>query len=78
MLARWTGTDPSQSGLGLKIGAGLLSGAIAITVGNPADLVKVRMQGDKPAQGQLPRYSSAFAAYPDIVKNEGVTALWTG
>lgn len=46
-----------------------LSGAIGITVANPTDLVKVRLQ----AEGKLPaeepkRYSSALSAYYTIVQ----------
>lgn len=36
------GTNPS---LLQKIGAGLITGGIAITVANPTDLVKIKMQG---------------------------------
>lgn len=48
-------------------------------VGNPTDVLKVRMQ----AQGRLPAgtpqlYTSALAAYGTIVRQEGVRALWTG
>lgn len=44
-------------------------GALAITVANPTDLVKVRLQ----AEGKLPagvprRYSGALNAYSTIVK----------
>lgn len=62
-----------------KILAALFTGAIAIVVANPTDLVKVRLQ----AEGKLPvgvarRYSGALQAYYAIVKQEGVAALWTG
>lgn len=62
-----------------KIGAGLATGAIAICVASPTDLVKVRMQGE----GKLPpgvprRYSSAVAAYGIIAREEGLTGLWKG
>ncbi|KAL3624009.1 Mitochondrial uncoupling protein 2 [Castilleja foliolosa] len=62
-----------------KILSALLTGAIAIVVANPTDLVKVRLQ----AEGKLPvgvprRYSGALDAYYAIVKQEGVAALWTG
>ncbi|KAK6145296.1 hypothetical protein DH2020_022116 [Rehmannia glutinosa] len=62
-----------------KILAALLTGAIAIAVANPTDLVKVRLQ----AEGKLPvgvprRYIGALDAYYAIVKQEGVAALWTG
>ena len=68
-----------SDGIGVKIAAGLLSGAIGITVASPTDLVKVRMQ----SEGRLPpgvpkKYPSAFGAYGLIVKQEGLAALWTG
>ncbi|KAL8146055.1 hypothetical protein AgCh_003982 [Apium graveolens] len=62
-----------------KILAALITGAIAISVANPTDLVKVRLQ----SEGKLPagvarRYSSALSAYYTIVQQEGLSALWTG
>eukprot|EP00898_Chlorokybus_atmophyticus_P001232 jgi/Chlat1/2109/Chrsp17S00184 len=62
-----------------KIASGLTTGAIAITVASPTDLVKVRLQ----AEGKLPagvprRYSGAMNAYSTIIKQEGVAGLWTG
>ncbi|CAI9098378.1 OLC1v1035012C3 [Oldenlandia corymbosa var. corymbosa] len=65
--------------LSKKILAALTTGALGITVANPTDLVKVRLQ----AEGKLPpgvprRYSGAVDAYSKIVRQEGLTALWTG
>lgn len=61
-----------------KIAAGLATGALGITVANPTDLVKVRMQ----AQGQLPPaerpYTSSMDCYSKTVANEGVLGLWNG
>ncbi|KAM6550744.1 hypothetical protein CsatB_000552 [Cannabis sativa] len=62
-----------------KILAALTTGALAITVANPTDLVKVRLQ----SEGKLPpgvprRYSGALNAYSTIVRQEGFGALWTG
>jgi len=62
-----------------KVAAGLLTGALAISIASPTDLVKVRMQ----AEGKLPagtprKYPSAFAAYSIIARQEGVKGLWTG
>ncbi|KAE8696535.1 Mitochondrial uncoupling protein 2 [Hibiscus syriacus] len=62
-----------------KILAALTTGALGITVANPTDLVKVRLQ----AEGRLPpgvprRYSGALNAYSTIARTEGVAALWTG
>ncbi|TQE00935.1 hypothetical protein C1H46_013475 [Malus baccata] len=54
----------------------MLTGALAIIVANPTDLVKVRLQ----AEGKLPagvpkRYTGSLDAYSTI---EGLGALWTG
>lgn len=62
-----------------KILAALATGAMAIAIANPTDLVKVRLQ----AEGKLPhgahrRYSGALNAYITIVRQEGLGALWTG
>ncbi|GJX12776.1 mitochondrial uncoupling protein 1 [Tanacetum coccineum] len=52
-----------------------LRGALAISVENPTDLVKVRLQAEgKLAPGVPRRYSGALNAYSTI---EGVRALWT-
>ncbi|KAK2384853.1 mitochondrial uncoupling protein [Trifolium repens] len=65
--------------LSKKILAAFTTGAVAIAVANPTDLVKVRLQ----AEGKLPpgvpkRYSGSLNAYSSIVRQEGVRALWTG
>ncbi|KAM5552149.1 mitochondrial uncoupling protein 1-like, partial [Rosa sericea] len=62
-----------------KILAALTTAALAITVANPTDLVKVRLQ----AEGKLPpgaprRYSGALNAHSTILRQEGVGDLWTG
>eukprot|EP00195_Chlamydomonas_chlamydogama_P013027 CAMPEP_0202900304 /NCGR_PEP_ID=MMETSP1392-20130828/10982_1 /ASSEMBLY_ACC=CAM_ASM_000868 /TAXON_ID=225041 /ORGANISM="Chlamydomonas chlamydogama, Strain SAG 11-48b" /LENGTH=277 /DNA_ID=CAMNT_0049586673 /DNA_START=151 /DNA_END=984 /DNA_ORIENTATION=+ len=65
--------------LHLKIAAGLTTGALAICIASPTDLVKVRMQ----SEGRLPpgtpkKYPSAISAYRIIAKEEGVLGLWKG
>ncbi|KAG5550402.1 hypothetical protein RHGRI_015379 [Rhododendron griersonianum] len=65
--------------LSKKVLAAFTTGALAITIANPTDLVKVRLQ----AEGKLPpgvprRYSGALNAYSTILRQEGVGALWTG
>ena len=59
-----------------KIAAGLTTGALAICIASPTDLVKVRMQ----AEGKLPagtpkKYPSAFGAYATIARfaSPGIT-----
>ncbi|EPS59739.1 hypothetical protein M569_15066, partial [Genlisea aurea] len=65
--------------LSKKILAALTTGGLAISIANPTDLVKVRLQ----AEGKLPpgvarRYSGALNAYSTIMRQEGISALWTG
>ncbi|KAF5446806.1 hypothetical protein F2P56_032407 [Juglans regia] len=58
-----------------KILAALLTGAIAIAVANPTDLVKVRLQAEgKPLAGVPRRYSGALDAYFNIVR-QGLSGL---
>jgi len=66
-----------------KIVAGGGSGAIASAVANPTDLMKVRLQTDGMSKGPdgkyLPKkYAGMVDCFMKVVKEEGVTALWTG
>ncbi|XP_027931962.1 mitochondrial uncoupling protein 2-like [Vigna unguiculata] len=59
--------------------AALLTGALAITIANPTDLVKVRLQSEGHLPSGVPRrYSGAIDAYLTILRQEGIGALWTG
>jgi solute carrier family 25 oxoglutarate transporter 11 len=73
--------ESSGSGLPLykKVTAALVSGGFGAVVGNPADLAMVRMQAD----GRLPvherrNYTGVGNALSRMVKQDGVTSLWTG
>lgn len=61
-----------------KILAGIASGALGISVANPTDVVKIRLQG----QGRLPKeqhlYSGSIDCYKKIVAEHGVLGLWVG
>ena len=61
-----------------KIAAGLITGAIGISVANPTDLVKIRMQG----QGTLPPeqrpYANSMDCYRKTIAKDGVKGLWVG
>jgi len=62
-----------------KILAGMLAGAGGSLVGNPADVIMVRMQAD----GRLPpdkrrNYKHAFDGLFRIAREEGVATLWAG
>lgn len=57
----------------------LVIGALAITIANPTDLVKVRLQ----AEGQLPtavpkRYSGAIDAYLTILRQVSLSYSYFG
>ena len=52
-----------------KVAAGLTTGALAITIASPTDLVKVRMQSEGRLGPDVPKkYPSAMAAYRIIAK----------
>ena len=61
-----------------KILAGMATGAIGISVANPTDVVKIRLQ----AQGRLPKeqrpYKGSMDCYSKIIAEKGVTGLWIG
>jgi len=61
-----------------KVAAGMTSGAIAISIANPTDVVKIRLQ----AQGRLPPserpYVGSVDCYRKIVQADGVKGLWIG
>ncbi|KAL4430927.1 hypothetical protein ABPG75_006183 [Micractinium tetrahymenae] len=71
--------EAGHTSIPTKIAAALTAGTLGVLVGNPTDVLKVRMQ----AQGKLPpgtppKYPSAMGAYGLIVRQEGLRALWTG
>jgi solute carrier family 25 oxoglutarate transporter 11 len=58
---------------------GLTAGLIGSVVGNPADLILIRMQADSnlPVE-QRRNYTGFFNAFSRIISEEGVPALWRG
>uniref|UniRef100_A0A0D6R017 Uncharacterized protein n=1 Tax=Araucaria cunninghamii TaxID=56994 RepID=A0A0D6R017_ARACU len=73
------GSKPGNLPLVKKIVAGLVAGGVGAAIGNPADVAMVRMQAD----GRLPvaerrNYTSVVDAIARMVRQEGVTSLWTG
>ncbi|CAG8978711.1 hypothetical protein HYALB_00004695 [Hymenoscyphus albidus] len=62
-----------------RAASGIMAGAIAAMIGNPADLALIRMQSDGlKSAAQRKNYSSVIHALRDIAKSEGVVALWAG
>lgn len=66
-------------GFGVKAGAGLTGGAVAVLVGTPFDVALVRMQADsmKPA-AQRRNYANVFDACSRIFAKEGGAGLYKG
>jgi len=58
--------------LARRLLAGCASGAISSALCNPTDLIKIRMQGNT-----LQKNTSLYKAFADVLKNEGIVALWT-
>lgn len=58
---------------GIKVSAAVCSGAMGAFVGNPCELIKVRMQ-----QGEVHRYRNVFHGLATIIRQDGIAALWVG
>ena len=58
----------------------MVSGTLAITVANPTDLVKIKMQaqGIGKISGIPPQYSGSFDCYRQIYRAEGIKGWWKG
>jgi len=64
-----------SNNVGLRILAGITTGALAVSCAQPTDVVKVRMQ----AAGKGPKkYKGCVDAYRMIAVEEGVRGLWRG
>lgn len=64
---------PLSEGVLLRVTAGSVAGCLSSVLANPCDLIKVRMQA-----GGAFQYRGLFHAFSDIVRSEGVLALWKG
>lgn len=75
------GTDPhgspTDAGIGSRLLAGGTTGALAVAVAQPTDVVKVRFQAQARAGGGR-RYQSTVDAYKTIAREEGIRGLWKG
>jgi len=65
----------SENNIGLRILAGITTGAAAVTCAQPTDVVKVRMQAQSKG---VKRYTGTINAYKTIGAHEGVRGLWKG
>lgn len=67
-----------EDGIKLHFCASMCSGFISTVASMPVDIVKTRVQNMAPlADGTMP-YKGASDCFLQIVKNEGVLALWKG
>ena len=62
----------------MRLLAGLTTGATAVLVAQPTDVVKVRMQAQGNKPGQVKRYTGCIQAYRSIAMKEGARGLWKG
>ncbi|XP_072302507.1 dicarboxylate carrier UCP2 isoform X1 [Eucyclogobius newberryi] len=67
-----------HAGIGSRLMAGCTTGALAVAVAQPTDVVKVRFQAQARSSGNVKRYSSTLNAYSTIAKEEGFAGLWKG
>lgn len=66
-----------HAGIGSRLLAGSTTGALAVAVAQPTDVVKVRFQAQARAGGSQ-RYQSTMDAYKTIARKEGFRGLWKG
>lgn len=65
-------------GIGSRLLAGCTTGAMAVAVAQPTDVVKVRFQAQVSAGATNKRYRGTMDAYRTIAKEEGFRGLWKG
>lgn len=63
--------------IGARVAAGMTTGALAVLIAQPTDVVKVRFQATITGASSV-RYSSTIQAYKAIATNEGINGLWKG
>lgn len=63
--------------IGVRVAAGITTGALAVLFAQPTDVVKVRLQAGNIGQSRV-RYASTLQAYKSIAVNEGTSGLWKG
>ncbi|XP_077422733.1 dicarboxylate carrier UCP2-like [Vanacampus margaritifer] len=69
-----------NAGIASRLLAGCTTGAMAVAVAQPTDVVKVRFQAQVRLLqgGSATRYSGTMDAYRTIARDEGVRGLWKG
>ncbi|XP_066444439.1 dicarboxylate carrier SLC25A8 [Eleutherodactylus coqui] len=64
-------------GIGSRLLAGCTTGAMAVAIAQPTDVVKVRFQAQANTSN-CRRYKGTMDAYKTIAKEEGMRGLWKG
>ncbi|CAL8362484.1 unnamed protein product [Lota lota] len=67
-----------NAGIGVRLLAGSTTGAMAVALAQPTDVVKVRFQAQVRLEDGGRRYNSTMDAYRTIARDEGVRGLWKG
>ncbi|KAM3937513.1 mitochondrial brown fat uncoupling protein 1 [Leptodactylus fuscus] len=67
-----------KAGIVTRILAGCTTGALAVTIAQPTDVVKVRFQAQVNLHGVKKRYNGTMDAYKTIARQEGMKGLWKG
>ncbi|CAL8401616.1 unnamed protein product [Boreogadus saida] len=73
-----------SAGIGVRLMAGCTTGALAVALAQPTDVVKVRFQAQARLEdgggggGGRRRYNGTMDAYRTIARTEGVRGLWRG
>lgn len=63
--------------IGTRVAAGITTGALAVLLAQPTDVVKVRFQAQQRGNTDV-RYKSTLQAYQKIAREEGMRGLWRG
>jgi len=73
------GDDVTKSSLITKVFAGLTTGAIAMCVAQPTDVIKIRLQAQgRLPPGEKPLYSGMIDCARKGIAKDGVLGLWRG
>ncbi|CAL8286905.1 unnamed protein product [Arctogadus glacialis] len=70
--------DKEHASIMIRILAGCTTGAMAVSLAQPTDVVKVRFQAQMNLKGVARRYNGTMQAYKHIFMNEGLRGLWKG
>ncbi|XP_063060567.1 mitochondrial uncoupling protein 2-like [Engraulis encrasicolus] len=67
-----------NTSISCRLMAGCTTGAMAVALAQPTDVVKVRFQAQVREADGVKRYSGTIDAYKTIARDEGVKGLWKG